>query len=241
MRRGIWVPRPKHFAELVQLSVDENTHLMQLVFLDSEQVSFDAEFRAVVGDLLAASETTARQFLPELSPRFAVTVRPTSQVIPETGVTGRAVGADWIQLSVDPTRPSSPIALAQATLQPTFLHECHHLTRTRLGQPSIGILAASIFEGLATAFERDRSGQTPLWGDYQDCPIQDWTTELLTDPAVRFDQWIFRHPDGRRWIGYRVGTYLADRATESSGLASHQLVGLSTDEILSLAGVTPTR
>ena len=51
------------------------------------------------------------------------------------------------------------------------------------------------------------------------------------------DQWMFRHPDGRRWIGYRAGTYIADRAIAASGLSAAQLVLVPTDEILEMAGV----
>ena len=74
-----------------------------------------------------------------------------------------------------------------------------------------------ISEGLATAFQRDFSGWRPPWGDYEE-DVLAWVGELLKLPeSERWDQWMYQHPDGRRWIGYRAGTYIADRAISESG------------------------
>jgi hypothetical protein len=54
-----------------------------------------------------------------------------------------------------------------------------------------------VSEGLATAFERDAGGRLPPW---------------------------FQHPDGRRRIGYRAGTYIADQAIAASGSSAADLV-----------------
>jgi hypothetical protein len=48
---------------------------------------------------------------------------------------------------------------------------------------------------------------------------------------------MFQHPDGRRWIGYRAGTYIADRAIAASSRSAAELVQTPTGEILSLAGI----
>lgn len=50
-------------------------------------------------------------------------------------------------------------------------------------------------------------------------------------------QWMFQHPDGRRWIGYRAGTYIADKAIRASGCSAAELAETPTDEFLRLAGV----
>lgn len=92
-------------------------------------------------------------------------------------------------------------------------------------------------EGLATAFERDFAGTSPPWGSYG-ADASSWVEELLTlplDPDT--SAWMVRHPDGRRWIGYKAGTFLADRATEASGRSSADLVGIPTAELIALAGV----
>lgn len=46
---------------------------------------------------------------------------------------------------------------------------------------------------------------------------------------------MFRHPDGRRWIAYKVGTYLVDRAVRASGKTPAELVVTSTRELVELA------
>jgi len=48
---------------------------------------------------------------------------------------------------------------------------------------------------------------------------------------------MFKHPDGRRWIGYRSGAYIADKAMKASGLTASELARTSTAKILELAGV----
>jgi uncharacterized protein YjaZ len=47
---------------------------------------------------------------------------------------------------------------------------------------------------------------------------------------------MFQHPDGRRWIGYRAGTLIVDRAIAASGASSAALVRVPTADILALAG-----
>ncbi len=51
---------------------------------------------------------------------------------------------------------------------------------------------------------------------------------------------MYQHPDGRRWIGYRAGTYIADRAISESGRSAAELVLIPNEEILKLAGITDT-
>ena len=69
-----------------------------------------------------------------------------------------------------------------------------------------------------------------------------WVGELLKLPeSERWDQWMYQHPDGRRWIGYRAGTYIADRAISESGRSAAELVLIPNEEgILKLAGITDT-
>ncbi len=82
------------------------------------------------------------------------------------------------------------------------------------------------------------AGSQPLWGDYPD-DVGSWVAELKTLPAsAPYWMWMFQHPDGRRWIGYRAGTYIADQAISASGRSAAELAETPTDEILRLAGVT---
>ena len=100
-----------------------------------------------------------------------------------------------------------------------------------------------VSEGMATAFERDFAGASPPWGDYPD-DISTWVDELIALPMSAFGsyaKWMFKHPDGRRWIGYRAGTYIVDQAMAASGLSSAELVLTGTAEVLQLAGIDSRR
>ncbi len=82
------------------------------------------------------------------------------------------------------------------------------------------------------AFERDFGGAPTPWAEYPD-NVAEWAAEFLalptdSDPA----QWIARSPDGRRWFGYKVGTYLADQAMKRSGQSLAQLATAPTADIL---------
>lgn len=94
-----------------------------------------------------------------------------------------------------------------------------------------------VTEGLATAFERDFGKVDPPWGQAPPDPMV-WTREVLSQPeTAALDSWMIRHPDGRRWIGMRVGTFLADRAARASGRSSAALVFAPTSDVLRLANV----
>jgi hypothetical protein len=45
---------------------------------------------------------------------------------------------------------------------------------------------------------------------------------------------MFKHPDGRLWIGYRAGTYLVDRAMAKSGKTSVSLLTVPVQEIVEM-------
>lgn len=98
---------------------------------------------------------------------------------------------------------------------------------------------AVMAEGLATAFSRDVTKSQPLWSVYP-THVADWVRELQGLTAAhawpRYREWMIQHPDGRRWIGYRAGTYLADRAIKASGRSAADLASTPVSDILRLAG-----
>ena len=92
-----------------------------------------------------------------------------------------------------------------------------------------------ISEGMATAFQRDFAGSDPPFEEYPS-DVSSWVEELMAlGPGARYDHWMFDHPDGRQWIGYRAGTYLVDLAIRKSGRSAAELVATPTDEIISIA------
>ena len=97
-----------------------------------------------------------------------------------------------------------------------------------------------ISEGMATAFERDFAGGKDAMGQYPD-EVSDWVTELMALPTnARHDHWLYLHPDGRRWIGLKAGTYLVERAMRASGKSAAELVSTPTEEVMKMSIETVT-
>lgn len=196
--------------------------------------SFSEGERRAIGQIAQSAALDVRQFLPTLPGQLRLTVQAGSQVIPETGETGGIGLPGAVYWTVDPTHPGGVIGIANAQLRATLFHEWYHLVR-EAHVATESLVERSVNEGLATAFERDFGGQAAPWGAYP-VDIERWTEEFLAlppDASVR--DWMNRHPDGRRWIGYKVGTSLADRAQQASGLSLAQLATVPTEQIISWA------
>jgi hypothetical protein len=214
------------------------------LFLDTEDYKFFPEqARQAIHDVCDRAEREIRTVLPKLPRTIEVAAQTGSFVIPETGEVGSAVAPARVNWTVDPSRPGGIAAIAQSSLRHTLYHECHHLVRfARLRNPEAAptLMDRVISEGLATAFERNFSGRRPPWGDYTE-DVLVWVVELLKVPeSERWDQWMYQHPDGRRWIGYRAGTYIADRAILESGRSAAELVLTPNEEILKMARINDT-
>jgi len=207
-------------------------------FLRSESYTFTRADRRVIEDGSRAAVADIRRVLPGVPAHIELTVRPGADVIPETGETGSAMPPNGLMFTVDPTRPGGVIAITNAWLRPFLFHDIHHLVRYPAESPG-SIVEHAVTEGMATAFERDFAGAAPLWGAYPD-NVDEWAAELLALPGdASRRQWLFEHPDGRRWIGYKVGTYWVDQARRKSGKSAAELVAMPTSEILALAGQAP--
>jgi hypothetical protein len=175
-----------------------------------------------------------RSQLDGLPPRLTLIVRWGKNVIPETGENGAAGFPGNVAWTVDPDRDL--LATIRRQLRPTLVHELHHLARASRVQTRT-LLDHVVTEGLATAFERDFGNVDPPWGQPPPDPMA-WTREVLSQPeTAALDSWMIRHPDGRRWIGMRVGTFLADRAARASSRSSAALVFAPTADVLRLANV----
>ena len=92
-----------------------------------------------------------------------------------------------------------------------------------------------VSRGLETAFARDVGGAVYPWAAYPP-DVAGWVIELQALPEnAPLGDWMRRHPDGRRWIGVKAGTYLVDRAVRASGKTATELVSTSTEDVLLLA------
>ena len=68
--------------------------------------------------------------------------------------------------------------------------------------------------------------------------IAGWAGELFAQPVDKtWQHWKFEHPDGRRNIAYRVGTWIADRAVRATGRDAAELVWEAPADIIGWAGV----
>ena len=193
---------------------------------------FTATERRVIARVAGDAAREARQHLPALAAQITLRVQSGKDVIPELGATGLAGPPDWVLWTVDADRPEGVVKIAEAHLRAALFHEFHHLVRGATLPPHT-LMDHVIFEGMATAFERDFAGASPPWGQYPD-DVSTWVDELLMQPpGTGPADWIAKqHEDGRRWIGMRAGTYLVDVAMKKLHRTSAELVSTPTEAIL---------
>lgn len=193
--------------------------------------------RKAIEEIAEQAVRDIRPLLPALPADLRVTVQASTRVMPETGQTGEHGRPGAVYWYVNPDHPGGVEGVARAWLRACLFHEWHHLVRANAGLPSYTLAEMAVDEGLATAFERDFGGKgsTP-WADYPP-DVGEWTRELLERQSSTDSRgWLSRHPDGRRWFGYKVGTSLADRARDASGRSHGQLVDVPTEQVLMWAG-----
>ena len=211
--------------------------MITLHFLDTDAHQFSTAERAEVTTLAVTAEPEVRALLPALRTRLNLVVSTGTSVIPETGEVGSTTSPDTVHWTVDPGRDVCVVAAEH--LRHMLFHELHHCARL-LAVPSYlteDWYDGAVFEGLATVFERE-AGWSPPWGDYPTDEIAAWAAELFAQPVDHtFNHWKFQHPDGRRWISYRVGTWVVDEAVQRSGRSAAELVGEPTEAIVRQAGL----
>ena len=177
-----------------------------------------------------------------MTENIRLTVSIGTNILPETGSGGAALEIDHISWIVDNLHRDDISTIAKSNLRSALFHEMHHLTRGWVisgGEPVLSIMDAVVSEGMATVFERDYSGSEPIWGNYPE-NINEWVNELMVQPASalnKYGEWMFRSSDGRRWIGYRSGTYIIELAMTNSGMDSVDLINYSTKDILQMASI----
>lgn len=189
------------------------------------------------------AETATRDvaaILPGTPTTWTLEIGAGTMVIPETGEVGFASAPTRITWTVNPAVPGGVAAIVDARLRKVLFHELHHIARgwTREGgAPVTSIMDAVIAEGMATVFAREHAGDVAPWGEAP-AAVAEWARELDALPASAlgaYGQWMFQHPDGRRWIGYRTGTWLVDEANRRSCGSSVTLVRAATADVVRCA------
>ncbi len=187
---------------------------------------FSTEERAAIAEVARQALPDIRRVLPQAPASIALRVSsaPKDKVAPETGDAADIAQPNIVRYRIDPTRKEGIVAIVRSLLRQTLFHEVHHLVR------SAEIIEFTlhdelVLEGLATVFERDYGSVTPPpWGQYAP-EVEDWAREILAQPKdASRAMWITRHPDGRRWLGYRAGTFIVDCASRASGKTSLELI-----------------
>jgi hypothetical protein len=190
--------------------------------------------RRTIARIAGAAALDARRHLQALPHQITLQVESGADVIPELGATATAIVPDWIRWTVNPDDPRGVATIAETHLRAALFHEFHHLVRGAVLPPTT-LMERVVFEGLATAFERDFAGASPPWATYPG-EVGTWLDELRAQsPEADPDQWLYRHPDGRRWIGMTAGTYLVDRAMKRLNRDAAQLVVTPAAEIVEVA------
>lgn len=196
--------------------------------------AFSVTERRAIESIAKTTVRDIRRVLPGIPPTFGLFVNTGDQVIPETGETGSVSMPSGVYWTVDPDHAGGVLSVVKTQLRPTLFHELFHMVRG-MAIPSRSLRDRAIGEGLATVFERDFGPGVTPWGDYPP-EIRQWTAEFLAlpDDAER-EHWMVKHPDGRRWVGFKVGTYLVDQALHVSGKSVTQLATIPTEQIIAWA------
>lgn len=211
-----------------------------------EVQSFAPNVRKLITQVCQATVAEARSHLKHLPPKLMLVFYAGTNVMPELGVGAAAIAPGVIACTVDPSHPAGMARIVSEELRPALFHEMHHVARGCVmygGKPAETFMDYVVSEGLASAFERDLGGKAAPWAEYPRGPndsyaeVRRWVEELLVlPPDAPYRDWMFEHPDGRRWIGYRAGTYLADLAMAALGKSAGALARITAEEVLRLAG-----
>lgn len=218
---------------------------MKIHFFDTQNFSFKEKQKAQINDAMQAQFKKIKKLLPQLSDSINITIYPhkTYHIISETGDGGYSAAPEWVAMFVNPWFKGGLEVALKSLVCGTLYHELHHVAAGYTfadEEWNTHLLASTVYEGLGTVFERDFGGSKPLWGEYPD-DIEKWLVDLrsaVKAPGYNYAHWSFEHPDGRKWIKYRVGTYIVDQAIKNNPTETAvTLVRTPVVKILKMAGL----
>jgi uncharacterized protein YjaZ len=211
-----------------------NRENVDVVFYVYDGYTFSQEEQRAIRTIAESAARDARLLLPDLPLDLTIRVNPGRKVIDEIGSSSDHSTPNIVHWTVDPSRPGGATGVAREHLRATLFFHFHRLVRLKY-QRDITLMDIVISFGMASAFERDAGGKSYPWGEYP-ADVATWLKELAAQPAdADTNHWMSRHPDGRRWIGMRAGTYAVDQAMRASGKSAAELVSVPTADIVRLA------
>lgn len=158
-------------------------------------------------------------------------------LIPETQDNAHTHNSEFIELAFNPRADAKGLRVILDGVRASVFHEMNHAARFNIPIFHPRFIDHCIMEGLATVFERDYGGSEPPYGRYPE-NVVDWLQEIVEkQDAISWEAYSFDHPDGRRWVAYKVGTYLIDEAMKNSGKTVVELTQMECADILKLANV----
>ena len=210
---------------------------MKIHFAES-QYKIDPRFRQKYLFEVNESYNTAAALLPFGSKHLNFFVQPREyDLMQETLDNGRVYNSEFIELAFNPLASAEQRKVIIADIKPTVFHEMNHAARYNLSIFHTTLLDICILEGLATVFERDYAATLQPYAMYP-TDVQDWVAEVIAQKdQFSWQDYKFEHPDGRRWICYKAGTYIVDQAMANSGKTVIELTKLPCDEIIALAKI----
>lgn len=188
-------------------------------------------------DSLVRAVSTVAPVLEEDFKGLHVSVTSSEYVIPDFGCGAMTFDASSVQFRHRPGDRAALDNLARLAY-PFAVHELSHVRRWREGVYETDPVARCVFEGLATVLERDYGGWSPPWSAYDTHSARVWLQEVARlGVGTLGEDYLYDHPDGRRWIAYKTGTYVVDEAI-STGADIGMLTSLPATDITEVAGLT---
>jgi len=210
---------------------------MKIVYTEDKFWAEHSQFVARLEAKISRAFKKAKRILETLPDDVTIVLQANEyDTIPETGDGGWAKNSRLILLTIDPGLPFGEEKILQG-ISNTVLHELNHAARFETGIFHTEFIDMAIFEGIATVFEREYGLIKPLWGEYEPNEVKQWLDEITEAGEVNHYEYMFRHSDGRRWIGYKVGTYIVDTVLSEGSVNIKQLTTMELEKIKSLAGI----
>lgn len=216
-----------------------------MIFEDGKGYTFSQADREAITQISREAVHDIASILPSLPDRveIVVSVDDPDGVIPGLGYGAIALSPVRVGWFVDPAFGAGVEETARNGLRRALFHEVHHIVRgwtLEEGSAGTRMIDAAVAEGLATVFER-RSAPAVKdlpWGQYDPETAPALVEEIRKIPDQdEYGTWMFEHPDGRIYIGYRAGTFVVDEAIRKTGSSAADLVKTPTDRILEMAGL----